>query len=198
MTRRPRARPPKVRISVDKRKWTTSPLPGLIALVTTLDGRKRVNVAPKSWLTMIAFEPPTLVLGCTLKHRTARNILATKEFVLNFPPSSLAGVTWKALDRGSPRSIDQLGLTPMPSLVVGPPRIAECTAHLECRLVGVRKFRKEEVALFGQIVAASQDRRALRGKAEARYRALGQIFFLESGRYAPLGTPRRARSLHGH
>jgi len=182
----------KVRISPDKRAWRTSPMPGLIALVTTCDRQGRVNVAPKSWLSMIAFKPPTVVLGCNVKHRTAKNILATGEFVLNFPPGALSPAVWSMPDMPGPRSVEALGLTPASSQKVSPPRIGECRSHLECRLVGSRRFGAE-IALFGRIVAASLDRGALKGDPEARYRALDPIFFLEDGLFAPLGRPRRVR-----
>jgi len=65
----------KLSLSPDKRTWRPSPLLGQIVLVTSLNKDGQSNVAPKSWLSMMAFEPSLLALGCDLAHWTAQNIL---------------------------------------------------------------------------------------------------------------------------
>jgi hypothetical protein len=50
---------PKVSLAPDKRGWHPSPIMGQIVLVTTLNADGVSNVAPKSWISMVAFEPPT-------------------------------------------------------------------------------------------------------------------------------------------
>lgn len=71
-----------VSYSPDKRTWTRSPLPGQIVLVTTLNPDGISNIAPKSWISMMVFDPPLLALGCNVNHWTAKNILARHEFVV--------------------------------------------------------------------------------------------------------------------
>lgn len=80
----------KVNFDLDKRSWHPSPLLGQIILVTTLNEDGTSNLAPKSWTSMMALYPPILALGCKLKHWTARNILANREFVVNVPGAELA------------------------------------------------------------------------------------------------------------
>jgi hypothetical protein len=70
-------------LPLDKREWHPSPPIGQIVLVTTLNADGQSNVAPKSWITMAAFDPPMLALGCNLEHWTAQNILRSGEFVVN-------------------------------------------------------------------------------------------------------------------
>jgi flavin reductase (DIM6/NTAB) family NADH-FMN oxidoreductase RutF len=38
---------------------------------------KTPNVAPKSWISMIALKPAIIGFGCNLKHQTAKNVLET-------------------------------------------------------------------------------------------------------------------------
>ncbi|HWI50687.1 MAG TPA: flavin reductase, partial [Symbiobacteriaceae bacterium] len=73
-----------------------TPLAGPIALVTTIDGEGRVNVAPMSWISHICRKPLLLVLGSHRSHHTVQNLLANGECVLNFPADDLAGQTWGA------------------------------------------------------------------------------------------------------
>jgi len=49
----------KVPYAIDKREWHPSLIPGPIALISTVDAGGTPNIAPKSWLQMVAFEPPT-------------------------------------------------------------------------------------------------------------------------------------------
>lgn len=178
--------PPKSTIGVLKGDWHPCPLLGQLALVTTVSADGVPNVAPKNWLSMMVGNPPIVALGCNLGHHTAQNILATREFVLNFPGDDLAATVWRSGLKGDhprdPRDIERLGLTPIPSLNVRPPRIAECRAHLECHLESTKEYG-QEIVLFGQIVAASIDEAALEGDPAGRYAYLRPIVYLENGMY---------------
>jgi flavin reductase (DIM6/NTAB) family NADH-FMN oxidoreductase RutF/catechol 2,3-dioxygenase-like lactoylglutathione lyase family enzyme len=180
---------------VDKRSWHPSPLPGQVVLVTTVDADGEPNVAPKSWVSMVAFgPPPVLMFGCNKQHGTARNAVAAREFVINIPGSDLVGTCWAiGVDQDTPRAerLSRYGLSPLPAKRVKPPLVAECRAHLECRLEDTREFG-DELILFGRIVAVSMDTRATEGSEHMRYRALEPFFFLESGWAAPMGGAHRA------
>ncbi len=178
----------KVSFSLDKRTWRPSPLLGQIVLVTTLNEDGRSNVAPKSWVSMMAFEPPMLALGCNLAHWTAQNILRRKEFVVNVPGAELAETVWRSHAVPHPRPVERIGLTPVPAQKVGPPLIEECKAHLECRLVQDLAFGAELVIL-GQIVAVSVDREAV--EASDPYGYLRLFAFLENHTYGVIENGRR-------
>ena len=74
-----------VGLPLDKHAWSPSPLLGQVVLVTTVDESGTVDVAPKSWVSMVSFAGPTLGFGCNVEHRTYRNLVATGEFVVNVP-----------------------------------------------------------------------------------------------------------------
>jgi flavin reductase (DIM6/NTAB) family NADH-FMN oxidoreductase RutF len=64
----------------------------------------------------------------------------------------------------SGRDLDKfarVGLTPIPALVVKPPRIAECPTHIECRVVD-RLDTGDHTIFIGQVVAKSGDIDAIR------------------------------------
>lgn len=184
----------KVSMGTDKRAWHPSPLPGQVVLVTSLTPDGRPSVATKSWISMVAFgPPPILMFGCNRSHATARNVLATGEFVVNVPGVDLSATAWAVgSDHATPGvdRFDRHGLSTVAAEVVAPPRVAECHAHLECKLDRIESWG-EEVGIFGQIVAGSIDRWALGGDEAARYGSLSPFFFLESGWLAPLGWARR-------
>jgi len=179
----------KVNFSTDKRTWHPSPLVGQIVLVTTLNEDGTSNIAPKSWVSMMAFKPPILAVGCNLQHWTAQNILRSKEFVVSVPGAELAELVWRSGELPHPRPVEAAGLTPIPALKVKPPRVEECKAHLECVLDRHLTYG-DEVILLGRIVAVSVDKEAC--EAEDPYGYLQMIVYLEGGTY---GVVERARQL---
>lgn len=180
----------KVALALDKHAWHPSPLLGQIVLVTTCNADGSTNIAPKSWISMIAFDPPLLALGCNRQHWTAQNILARHDFVVNVPGAALATTVWNIAQLPHPRPVEAAGLTSLPALAVAPPRVAECTAHLECTLVQHLSFG-DELLLLGQIVANSVDQAAL--TAADPYAYMQMIVFLEAETY---GVIEKAQALN--
>lgn len=182
----------KVCLNLDKRKWPTSPLPGHIVLVSTVNRNGTPNVAPKSWISMVALRPAIIGFGCNLKHRTARNILQTREFVINVPGGDLARNIWKTGEspHNGAAKLQRLGFTLVPSVTVSPPGLLECRAHLECIYNSDKRYG-DEVWFFGEIVFASLDGKALQGSYEQRYKYLNPIFYLEEKTYGTLGNIHR-------
>lgn len=178
----------KVSLATDKHAWSPSPLLGQIVLVTTLNEDGQSNISPKSWISMMAFDPPLLALGCSLAHWTAQNILRSKEFVVNIPGEGLIGAIWQSSALTHPRPVEAAGLTPLPAQKVGPPLVEECAAHLECVLHHHVVFGSE-VVLFGQIVAGAVDRAAL--DSPDPYEVMKMVVFLENGTYGVVENSRR-------
>lgn len=181
----------KISLAVDKRWWRPSPLLGQVVLVTSINEDGQSNVAPKSWISMMGFEPSMLALGCNLSHWTAKNILERHEFVVNVPGDDLVEVVWRTHRMPHPRPVESIGLTSMAAQQVKAPLIAECRAHLECNYVRHVAF-DEEVVLFGRIVAASVDRGAI--DAEDAYSYLRSFAFLEDGSYGVIEKSQRVSS----
>ena len=181
----------KIPIETDKRKWHPSPILGQLVLVTTTNEDGTSNVAPKNWISYMAFGPSLIALGCNRKHWTAKNILRSGEFVVNIPGADLVDTIWEVGHMEHPRPVESTGLTPIPSLKVKPPRIEECRAHLECVLDRHFSYGNEEIIL-GRIAAASIDKAALEAKDPYEY--LKMLVFLEDGMYGVMPSARRLKA----
>lgn len=124
-----------------------------VVLVSSTNPDGTTNVAPMSsawWLDDCA------MLGLGGSSRTAKNVLRTGVCVLNLTPSTLVErVDRLALLTGEPilnphkqetgyryepRKFEASGLTPQPSDLVSPERVAECPIQLECELVASHEF----------------------------------------------------------
>jgi len=133
-------------------------VPRPIALVSSAGRDGVVNVAPFSFFNALGDDPPIVILSIENRDEgppkdTARNILDTREFVVNLVDESIAAQMHACSEAFPPEvsELEQVGLTPAPSRRVAPPRVAESPASLECRLhthlpIGVRHL------LIGEVV----------------------------------------------
>ena len=119
---------------------TVAPRP--IAFVSTLDENGISNLAPFSFFNAFSSNPPIVVFSSnrrgsdnTTKH-TLENIRLTRECVIN-------AVNYAIVRQMAVASVDfpkgvnefeKTGLTPIPSDLVSPPRVAESPAHMECKV----------------------------------------------------------------
>src|SRR3954463_11838371 len=116
-------------------------VPRPIALVTTLGPTGVVNAAPFSMFNMLGEEPPIVMLSINrladggLKE-TAANIVARREFVVHLVDEAIAQQMHRCGERLPPAAseLEHVGLHPLPSLAVAPPRIAEAPVAFECKL----------------------------------------------------------------
>ena len=175
----------KVALPLDKHEWHPSMLAGQIVLVSTLDAQGHPNVAPKSWVTMVAFAGPIVAFGCSVTHATYANVIETREFVVNVLGEPLAQRAWALSDVHGDDRLRDSGLTLVAASTVAAPLIDECPAHLECEFDDV-KYYGDEVFIFGRVVAAWIDELIGPSTVDS-YERLAPVFFLERGTYAGLG-----------
>jgi len=124
-------------------------VPRPIALVSTVDAAGVANLAPFSFFCGVGSAPPTLLFCPALKADTGtepasrkdtlHNVEATGEFVVNVVSEAIAPAA-NVTASEVPPEVDEFalaGLTPLPSEVVRPPRVAESPAQMECKLLQV-------------------------------------------------------------
>ncbi|MET7363633.1 flavin reductase family protein [Streptomyces sp. NPDC005562] len=144
-----------------------------VALLTTTNPDGTANLAPISSLWALGH---TIVLGLGCGGRTGANLVDRPELVINLPSPDL----WPAVERLAPLTgafpvpeakhgvfrhepdkFAAAGLHPEDSVVVGPPRVAECPLQLEATVrsvtpVGPRgEFRAVECAVVHVHAAAA-------------------------------------------
>lgn len=115
-------------------------VPRPIAWVTTRSAGGVVNAAPYSFFNCLSADPPILAIGVENKpdrsfKDTAWNIRETEEFTVNICD---VATTERMAATAAPFApdVDELnavGLTAVPGVVVGCPRIAEAPVAFECR-----------------------------------------------------------------
>jgi flavin reductase (DIM6/NTAB) family NADH-FMN oxidoreductase RutF len=117
-------------------------VPRPIALVSSVDQGNVRNLAPFSYFTACSSNPPVVVF-CPIRRPvpptakdTLANVLATREFVVNIVSEEFVEHMNATAAQVGPE-VDEFelsGLTPIPSDLIKPARVAESHVHMECRL----------------------------------------------------------------
>ena len=144
--------------------------PRPIAWVSTTSASGQHNLAPFSFFNVVCVDPPLLAFAPGLRRPrqpeaargeakdTLRNIRETREFVVNVVTYELA----EAMNLTSGEydaSVNELALaklTPEPSQLVRPPRVAESPVSFECKLHQILDFSNAPTGgslVIGQIVS---------------------------------------------
>lgn len=150
----------------DPFKALVAPRP--IGWISTVSPGGVVNLAPYSYFNAVNDAPPMVMFSSSGRKDTLSNIEATGEFTCSLATEPLAG----AMNLSSATVAHDVsefaltGLTPAPSLVVAPPRVAESPAALECRLWKTVTLPgadgdRMHVVVFGEVVALYIDDRAV-------------------------------------
>ncbi len=145
-------------------------LPRPIGWITTLSAAGVVNLAPFSFFNLLSYDPPFVMFSAGVheedggKKDSVANVEATGEFVYNM-------ATWAQRHqmnesaRITARGVDELaavGLEPLPSRLVGPPRVKGSPVHFECRLHQVVRLpghqpSSQHHVVIGKVVAVHID-----------------------------------------
>lgn len=147
-----------------------------VVLISTLNENGTANLAPMSsawWLNQ------SCMLGMSGRSQTVHNLIRERQCVLNLPSSDLVGAVDRlALLTGrdpvpenkaqvgyrhEPDKFGIAGLTPEPSHLVKPPRVAECPVQLEALVRHIHPFNEPSTlaAIEVSIVRVHADERIL-------------------------------------
>jgi flavin reductase (DIM6/NTAB) family NADH-FMN oxidoreductase RutF len=148
--------------------------PRPIAWVSTLDVAGQPNLAPFSFFNCVCVDPPLLAFAPGLRTSkeenaihgepkdTLRNVRDTKEFVISVVTYDLRepmNLTSGEYDR-KVNEFEIAGVTPAPSQLVRPPRVAESPVSFECRLYQILDFSTAPTSsslVIGEVVAIHID-----------------------------------------
>lgn len=132
--------------------------PAVIIATVGKDGS--INAAPFSWFSIVDYNPPRVLFSTNMRRDTYRNVLETREFVINFPSIDLLRqilITSKHFPYGV-SELEKANLTSFPSEKVKPPRIKECMAHIESKVLWTKPIGSS-CLILGDIVSVSVDKK---------------------------------------
>ena len=167
---------------------------GPVILVTSRY-KEYKNIITLAWQTPVSHKPKLVAICIHKKHFSHQLIEKSKEFVINVPNRALLKQVHFCGTR-SGRDVDKFkecGFTELEAKFVKAPLIAECIAHLECRVKKIYPGGDHSIFL-GQVLRALADSDIFDGKILRmdRLRAqtlhhLGEDLYMVSGQLLRAG-----------
>lgn len=140
----------------DPLKAIVAPRP--IGWISTMADDGSLNLAPYSFFNAFTSRPPLVWFSSEGSKDSVHIAEQTGEFVANLVGRDLA-TQMNETSIDAPRGVNEFalaGLTPAPSVVVKPPRVAEAPAALECRVTEIFRPKDLDGNPAGAIVAVGQ------------------------------------------
>lgn len=139
---------------------TATVVPRPIAWICTRSAEGVDNIAPHSFYTVAAADPPIIQFTSIGEKDTLRNVRQTGEFVVCLTPTSLFHkINDTSIDfPASMSEFDEIGLTREPSSRVAPPRIAESPVAIECTLNRTIEIGNSVVVMGDVVLFSIEDR----------------------------------------
>jgi flavin reductase (DIM6/NTAB) family NADH-FMN oxidoreductase RutF len=152
--------PKTVPATVSYRLLVGSVVPRPIAFVSTRSTSGVNNLAPFSFFNAVCGDPP-VVLFCPVwrdpMKDTMVNVRDTHEFVVNIVSEGIVE-QMNLCSAEFPANVDEFamsGLTPVPSDIVHPPRVAESPVSMECKLLQIVEISAQPMGgniVIGEVV----------------------------------------------
>jgi flavin reductase (DIM6/NTAB) family NADH-FMN oxidoreductase RutF len=117
-------------------QWYKVLAPRPVVLISTVNAKGISNAAPFSFVMPCSTEPPLVAFASDPEHHTVKNILKTRDFVVNIPGQEILNKLWICAN-DFPQGVSEIKkahLTEEKSVRVKSPKIKECFAHFECKL----------------------------------------------------------------
>jgi flavin reductase (DIM6/NTAB) family NADH-FMN oxidoreductase RutF len=117
--------------------------PRPIGWIASRDVNGALNLAPYSFFNAFNYVPPIIGFASIGYKDTLRNIAETREFVWNLATRPMAEAMNQTSASVAPEveEFTLAGLTPIPSRLIGVPRVAESPVSFECRLTQLIQLR---------------------------------------------------------
>lgn len=137
-------------------------VPRPIAFISTVSPDGVRNLAPYSFFNGVCSNPPIILFSTVIRKDgsfkdTLANVKATRQFVVNIVSEEFAA-QMNLTSAEVPPEVDEFalsGLTPVPSDLVGCPRVKEAKISMECSLANMVTFGEGPgggCTVFGQIL----------------------------------------------
>lgn len=133
-------------------------LPRPVVLATCLDKQGKPNIITLAWASPVSHQPLVVAIAISPKRYSHNLVAESGEFVVNFPDITMGEMSnW--CGRKSGRRYDKFehtGWTVEESKYIKTPRIKECYAALECKVIN-SVVAGDHTTFFGEVVGAFMD-----------------------------------------
>ena len=140
--------------------------------LVTCGSSRAANIIAVSFCMPVSREPPMVACAIGQRMYSSELIQQTRELVVNVPAEDLKRQIYYC-GFHSGREVDKFkatGLTPLPARQVSAPIIAECVAHIECRVAQIVAAGDKNL-FIAAVLDAYADRQVEQGRRTVAYAA---------------------------
>jgi len=125
--------------------------PRVVYLITTVDSIGGINAAPMDFAAPVNMSPPVVMVSIKPSTKTYRNIVNSKEFVMNILSKGFIDRVLRCAKvyQNGVNKLEQVGLHVFSSQFIDAPRVKEAKVWIECRMIDEKKF-SDRVAVFAE------------------------------------------------
>lgn len=154
------------------------PAPAVVA--SAYDEEGNADACTLAFATMCSHHPPAVMIAInsTLKRKTLKDILETREFCLGFGSvDQLAEVDYLGIETGyNLNKIDRIGFTHKKAEIVNAPIINEFNVSLECRVMHIAEVGSH-TQITGEIVNVQAEEDVLDSKGKIIFEKVNPIAY---------------------
>lgn len=168
--------------------------PKLAVLVTTINSKGNPNIITVAWHSPVSIKPPYYGISIAPTRYSHKLILESQEFVVNFASFELVDKLHYC-GKHTGRKInkfDTAKLTPLQALKLRSPLIAECYAHIECKLVEHQVYG-DHTWFVGEVVACSSDPEIFIEREYILEPRINPIYYVGADTYTTVDNNKRVR-----
>jgi flavin reductase (DIM6/NTAB) family NADH-FMN oxidoreductase RutF len=163
------------------------PVPTAVGLIVGVDEQKKPNVMTAGEVFNIGLKNPCII-GIALRKATYTHglISGMREFTVNIASAAIADkadLVGSISGRDCSDKFAEYGLTPIPSVKVVPPIIAECPINLECKCLSITEVGDHDLFL-GEVVYMRADADKVGPKQRLLYDKMQGLVYAEWEYYA--------------
>ena len=169
-------------------------VPRPIGWTSTIGSDGTLNLAPFSFFNAVGGTPPTVMISVGQRKGqpkdTLRNARETGEFVINIVDEALSTAMNETSGEWTyeVNEFERAGLTPAPSIVVKPPRVAEAPLALECKVTQIVPVNDTTYTMIlGRVLRFHIQSNLLRPNGQVDALLLRPVARLSGDEYATLG-----------
>ena len=128
-------------------------LPPRQAILCTCKLEDKSNIITLAWTMIVSGNPPIIAISVAPQRFSHNLIKKSGEFIINVPTKEIISKVHYCGSH-SGKTVDKFketGLTPLKGINVKCPRIEECIAHVECKVIDFKKYG-DHTLFIGEVV----------------------------------------------
>ncbi|MFO8019543.1 MAG: flavin reductase family protein [Promethearchaeia archaeon] len=125
-------------------------------ILCTVKHKNKTNIITLAWTMIISRKPPIIAISVAPQRYSHNLIKNSKQFTINIPTKEIISDIFYCGSHSGDRvdKFKETNLTALEGLSVDCPRIKECIAHLECKVIDANEYG-DHTLFIGKVITCT-------------------------------------------